>query len=139
LNEPLCPSFNCVDGALLIGIIGHEGEVNYINPAPIVDIEFVNTANQAPRPPEQRFRFAAPCIKSSCAHWDGDRCGVVDLAIQSTQQANDDSIGSSKSLPKCSIRSKCRWFAQRGRDACSVCPAVFNYYPSQEAEESWMT
>ena len=27
-------------------------------------------------------------------------------------------------LPKCSIRSHCRWFFQHGRDACAVCPLI---------------
>ena len=27
-------------------------------------------------------------------------------------------------LPRCAIRRTCRWFAQRGADACAVCPRV---------------
>ena len=27
-------------------------------------------------------------------------------------------------LPHCAIRRDCRWFAQRGADACAVCPRV---------------
>jgi hypothetical protein len=134
--EPLCPSFPCVDGALLIGIIGPDGKVNYLRPAPTVDPEFVELAGQG-RPAEQRFRFAAPCATSACAHWSGTRCGVVDHALSAAQRsaaAGSTAAGSaeerpagSEPLPRCSIRSSCRWFAQRGRDACLVCPSVFNY------------
>jgi hypothetical protein len=31
---------------------------------------------------------------------------------------------SSAELPRCAIRSSCRWFAQRGAEACAVCPLV---------------
>jgi hypothetical protein len=27
-------------------------------------------------------------------------------------------------LPRCSIRRQCRWFQERGRDACAVCPLI---------------
>jgi hypothetical protein len=131
MGEPLCPSFNCIEGASLIGIIGPDGEVNYVNPSPTVDADFVERASQLRRPAEQRFRFAAPCVKSSCVHWTDARCGVVDLAISVAEQPNEDTAASSETLPKCSIRSKCRWFAQRGRSACGVCPSIFNYQPPE--------
>ena len=133
--KPLCPSFKCVDKALLIGIIGADGKVNYVNPAPTVNPEFVEVASQG-RPPEQRFRFAAPCVTSSCAHWSGARCGVVDLALSVAESSPEDPAASSEPLPRCAIRSQCRWFAQRGRDACRVCPSVFNYQPAEVGARS---
>ena len=135
MTEPLCPSFNCVEGASLIGIIGPDGKVNYVNPAPTLDVAFVELAGKLRRPPEQRFRFAAPCVKSSCTHWTEARCGVVDLAISVAERSTQEAGASSEPLPKCSIRSKCRWFAQRGRNACDVCPSIFNYQPPEPPSE----
>jgi hypothetical protein len=133
--EPLCPSFTCVDKALLIGIIGPDGKVAYLNPAPTVDQKFVDVASQG-RPPEQRFRFAAPCVTSSCAHWSGARCAVVDHALSVAEGSTESPAAtSSEPLPRCAVRSQCRWFAQRGRDACKACPSVFNYQPSEVGVE----
>lgn len=67
--------------------------------------------------PEKRLRFAQPCIQEQCAHWHDSRCDVADAAVAQVPSA-------AESLPRCSIRAECRWFAQRGREACRVCPFV---------------
>ncbi|HEX4729283.1 MAG TPA: hypothetical protein VH298_15865 [Jatrophihabitans sp.] len=66
-DATLCPSFHCADGALLIGVLGPDGTVGYLNPAPTIDPDFVAVAEQQPRPAEQRFRFAGPCATSALA------------------------------------------------------------------------
>jgi hypothetical protein len=124
-EQLLCPSARCGEGALLVGIIGPDGKIGYVNPALPIDKKFVERSRGG-RGPEQRFRFAAPCQKSGCVHWSGTRCGVIDqarAASEATQTGND----SLDLLPRCGIRRQCRWFAQSGLDACSVCPFVFNY------------
>lgn len=127
-RQLLCPSSLCIDGAFLIGVIGSKGKVAaYLNPAPRIDKEFVKKAHQG-RVPEQRFRFASPCQESACVHWTGNKCGIIDHAKSAAQETQTD-IGTKKLLPKCAVRSKCRWFAQTGSDACHVCPHVFNYSP----------
>jgi hypothetical protein len=120
----LCPSFRCVEGAILLGIIGPDGKVGYIRPAPTIDDEFVSQAREG-RTPEQRFRFAAPCQESGCEHWSGARCGVVDQSLVAAEVAHTELV-IPDTPPRCDIRSRCRWFAQAGFDACSVCPFVFN-------------
>jgi hypothetical protein len=126
---PLCPSFHCVAGAALLGIIGSNGEVAYIRPAPIVDQGFVENA-KGDRSPEERFRFAAPCVTSSCSYWKEAKCEVVDHAIAVGETLIESA--SVQALPRCDIRSDCRWFAQRGRAACMVCPSIFNHHPEVE-------
>jgi hypothetical protein len=122
-SQLLCPSSRCGEGSLLLGIIGSDGKAGYINPAPMVDKKFVENAGCAP---EQRFRFAAPCRESACAHWTGTRCGVIDHAT-SVAESTDIGTDSPNPLPRCAVRSRCRWFAQHGQKACFVCPSVFNY------------
>jgi hypothetical protein len=128
-EEPLCPSYTCAEGAALIGIIGSEGRVQYLGTPLTVDRRFVAEATEG-RPPEQRFRFAAPCAKTACAHWADAECKVVELALAASAKLADDSGGVPDALPACAIRSECRWFAQRGRDACDVCPSIFNFHPA---------
>jgi len=121
----LCPSAHCEEGALLVGVIGAEGKIAYINPALPVDKSFRERAFTG-RTPEHRFRFAATCQESGCMHWTGTRCGVIDQAIEAAEATKNRECVS-KPLPKCGIRMQCRWFAQRGSYACGTCPFLFNY------------
>lgn len=112
----LCPSANCQEGAILIGIVMRDGRVAYSAGQIIVNQEFVETA-RAGRAPEKRFRFGGLCVKSGCRQWSNDRCGVIDSLVE---PEND----SPAVLPECSIRPQCRWFNQSGASACAVCPDV---------------
>ena len=118
----LCPSARCEDGAILLGIVGKNGVVGYVRPLMRVDEAFVRKAREG-HAPERRFRFSQPCIESACKQWSGDRCGVIDRALPAAEEAGA-SYTSGKALPRCTIRPRCRWFAQAGRDACAVCPLV---------------
>jgi hypothetical protein len=125
LERQLCPSARCVEGVLLLGIIGSDGRVGFISPNLRVNKEFVEKVSKG-RAAEQRFRFAAPCQESDCMHWTGEKCAVIDQA-RGAAKTTQTSIDSSELLPRCGVRSRCRWFAQVGPDACLVCPFVFNY------------
>jgi hypothetical protein len=119
--ERLCPSGRCVDGAILLGVVDADGVVGYITPQLVVDQDFVERAH-AGRAPQQRFRFSEPCQQSACLQWAGGRCTLIDRALAVERSPGVDEAQAS--LPKCSIRARCRWFAQRGREACKICPLV---------------
>lgn len=121
-RDRLCPSARCEEGAILIGIVGENGVVGYITPQMKVDSDFVHQAHMG-RVPEKRFRFSQPCIESGCRQWTGSRCGVIDRVLKVAEEANATDA-STAALPKCSIRPRCRWFAQVGSRACAVCPLV---------------
>jgi hypothetical protein len=121
-DERLCPSARCEEGAILLGIVGKDGVVGYVRPRVAVDAEFVRRAREG-RTPEKRFRFSQPCIESGCQQWTGDRCGVIDRVLPAAQEAGAIDT-SANALPRCTIRPRCRWFAQVGRRACLVCPLV---------------
>jgi len=116
----LCPSSRCEDGARLIGIVQRDGTVAFTPDDLRVDADFVKIARQG-RKPESRFRFAGPCHRAHCAHWTGERCGVVDAVLH---HVSETAMVINPSLPSCSIRSVCRWFEQSGSDACRACPLV---------------
>jgi hypothetical protein len=126
------PSPSRQEGALLLGIVGSDGKVGYINPAPMVGKEFVEKAREQGVAPEHRFRFAAPCLETGCTHWSGTRCGVIDQA-KSVSETTQRDVDQTDSLPRCAVRPDCRWFAQVGPAACSVCPTVFNYVAPEAA------
>jgi hypothetical protein len=120
----LCPSARCEEGAILIGLVGGDGQISYLFPSMEIDDEFVKRAH-AGRSPERRFRFAQPCVRERCCEWTGERCGVIDrlvdevAALEPTQWTEPG-----RSLPHCSIRPNCRWWIQTGPEACRTCPLV---------------
>jgi hypothetical protein len=116
-DKKLCPSYNCKDGAILLGVVMRDGRVAFSADRITVDREFVETAREG-RTPEKRFRFGGQCIEGGCNQWTGKRCGVIDKVIETNER---ESIAD---LPACSIRSECRWFSQRGAEACAICPDV---------------
>jgi hypothetical protein len=125
VDGPLrCPSAPATEGALLIGIVDADGHVvNLGTPLPI-DETFIETA-RSNGAPEERFRFSSPCQTDRCCHWKGHECGLIgelyESACNKSLVAEDDST---HGLPRCGIRAECRWWSQRGRDACAVCPLV---------------
>jgi hypothetical protein len=119
-----CPSALCEEDAILLGIVGSDGRVGYVSPKLTVTAEFVQIALKGSAP-EARFRFAKPCIESDCAHWIGSRCDFIERATSSSQEGVDANIP----LPACVIRQSCRWFTQKGSQACSVCPEVIRNKP----------
>jgi hypothetical protein len=114
-----CPSAPCAPGAVLFGVRTSAGRIAYVRPAVRVDDDFVARAKLKGRP-EARYRFSAPCIEAGCPQWTGTGCGVLDQVIA---EESPLSAGAA-TLPACTIRRTCRWYAQRGRDACTVCPLV---------------
>ena len=113
-----CPSAFCQEGALLLGVMTASGTLAYVRPPTRVDADFVARAKAMGRP-ESRFRFSAPCIEAGCPQWTGDGCAVVDKVLE-----EETPVEASGQLPRCGIRSTCRWYAQRGAAACAVCPLV---------------
>ncbi len=103
---------------LLLGIVREDGKVTFVSNRITINREFVEIAHQG-RPPEKRFRFGNKCIEEGCKQWTGRKCGIIDeiIKLPATKSLTTE-------LPKCSIRSECRWFQQSGIRTCNVCPYV---------------
>nr|WP_245432573.1 hypothetical protein [Mesorhizobium loti] len=85
-----------------------------------IDADFIARASKAGTP-EARFRFAGRCVEGKCRQWTGNSCGVIEKVLAGmTDQAIDPAAG----LPRCAIRGSCRWYTQRGGDACRACVYV---------------
>jgi hypothetical protein len=112
----MCPSGRCVPGALLLGVVQGDGSVGFLKGRLAIDEAFVASAKAA-GDPERRLRFSEPCVQGACHQWDGARCGVIEGVLASGLEGKDG-------LPDCAIRPACRWFVQRGAEACAVCPFV---------------
>lgn len=118
-TEPCCPSSPASTGSVLLGIVGPTG-LAYLTPRMTVSPDLLeNLGPEEDR--EKRYRFADTCATTGCKHWSGRDCRLIDQVIESGKELPGES---EPSLPKCSIRAGCQWFAQRGASACRVCPLV---------------
>jgi hypothetical protein len=126
----LCPSWQCEEGATLLGIVLGDGRVAFAKDRIVIDAAFVEAAHQG-RSPEKRFRFSSACRKNGCVQWTGDRCGVIDRVLERTPPTS-----ASGPLPKCAIRPNCRWHLQSGDQACYACPEVMTDERPEEVAAS---
>ena len=113
-----CPSAPPDADSVLLGIVAAPGQIVYITPNPPVTPQLLDTFERQGIPPENRLRFAGPCMEHNCVQWAGSRCGLIDRVVDHFGERD------SAELPKCGIRNTCRWFAQHGRNACTSCPEV---------------
>jgi hypothetical protein len=120
-DQTLCPSAPAAPGSLLIGVVEATGLVANITTPLTVDASFIAGA-KLHGPPEQRFRFASPCQQQRCGHWTGHECGLIGQLYDVAAEQGEELAA--HDLPRCGIRASCRWWHQRGRDACAVCPLV---------------
>jgi len=122
----LFPSSPSHAATRLIGVVGEGRRVAPVVPAPPVDRDFLEAARPH-GPLETRFRFASPCAENGCRQWTGSGCGVIERvldALAAPQNAEAMAGSKAQGLPRCSIRGRCRWFAQRGPSACFGCRFV---------------
>ncbi|HSK47220.1 MAG TPA: hypothetical protein VLA05_04345 [Coriobacteriia bacterium] len=119
-GQHLCPSAPAAEGAILLGVVGPDGELGYVQPLIEIDAEFLDLARERGRP-EERFRFSSPCLEAGCGYWTGSACGVLEQVLSARDKGQ---IPPAEDLPHCMIRRSCRWYAQSGSDACLVCPFV---------------
>jgi hypothetical protein len=64
--------------------------------------------------PTEVFRFAAPCATHACQHFDGQQCSLARRIVSRLPVIENE-------LPSCAIRPACRWFRERGPEACLRC------------------
>lgn len=130
-KQLLCPSAPADAKAILLGVIQPDGSVAFIKDRMKVTREFLDIVAKG-RTPETRFRFSAPCIGGACKQWVNGGCSLPDRLpdMMPRSEVRD------APLPSCSIRSQCRWFDQRGAEACRICPMVITRGDSQELTQN---
>jgi hypothetical protein len=115
-----CPSAPAEPGAGLLGVLGPDGKIHNLRTLMPVDEDFL-AAVRLRGAPEERMRFSNRCQTSGCSQWTGTRCGVIDRAMKEMEVPG---APPADSLPPCSIRGSCRWFAQNGPKACHTCAFI---------------
>lgn len=129
----LCPSTTHPEkeGSVVFGVVGGTVEsprLAYLRePQPVTD-ELL--ALSGPVTPTEVFRFAAPCARSGCQHFDGTDCRLAKRIVTMLPTVVDV-------LPACQLRSNCRWWQQEGKSACLRCPQILTktYHPSEKLRQ----
>ena len=128
--ETLCPSANHrIEQAVLFAVVGgtpDKPDVAYLDKTyPITDsiLQMAGTVD-----PTEVFRFAAPCFKAACEHFNSEHaaCQLAAKVVKLIPVVVNK-------LAPCPIRSECRWWQQEGVAGCQRCPQVvtLNYAPSE--------
>lgn len=126
----VCPSANHKEaGAVLFAVVGgtpEQPDVAYLDEAQPVTKDILDLAGTVD--PTEVFRFAAPCSKTGCQHFNGEKssCQLATKVVQLLPVVVNK-------LAPCAIRSTCRWWQQEGVAGCQRCPQVvtLNYAPSE--------
>ncbi|MBI3218422.1 MAG: hypothetical protein HYZ44_02825 [Bacteroidetes bacterium] len=119
-EKKTCPSSVAAPGAQLIGVVNSGGIVDILKKPLTLDAAFVEEVQKG-RSPEQRFRFAGRCVQSGCNQWKSGGCSVIQRVTDAMKHdINDSEIN----LPACGIRKTCRWYFQKGKLACAICPLI---------------
>ncbi len=94
---------------------GADGGVSYLDePLPAAEVMSMVPEGIEPR---RILRFASHC-EATCANRVGSECGLINRisAVPAPPHA--------AAVPRCHLRTKCKWWQQKGVDACHRCPAV---------------
>jgi hypothetical protein len=127
----LCPSAPADEKAILLGVIQSDGSVAFIKDRIEVTREFLDIAAKG-RAPETRFRFSSTCIGSACKQWVNGGCSLPERLANMIPRSD----ATDAPLPSCSIRDQCRWFDQRGSDACRICTLIVTRGDPQSSESN---
>ena len=112
-----------MEGARIFGVISGtaaEPRVAYLKESAVVEPSALERVGSVD--PTRVFRFAATCEESQCVHFNGSRCTLAERIVAKLAPVVD-------TLPPCLIRPTCRWYAERGAEACLRCPQVVTMVP----------
>ncbi len=116
-----CPSGRGRVGAHLLGFQTGSG-LAFVDPPLPVTPDFLERVAATGGEAEARFRFTEPCVERGCAQWGAKGCGVIEKLLSAKEEPG--APAATGDVPPCALRSRCRWFAQRGGEACRLCTYV---------------
>jgi len=131
-HQLLCPSApGSLDDSVLIGVVTSHPDGARVVPtegAFPVTPDILKLAE--PVSPSEVFRFASACRGAKCMHFENNACQLAVRSVKRLEPVVEE-------LPKCPIRSLCRWFRQEGPAMCKRCPQVITdqYRPYKQMLE----
>jgi hypothetical protein len=94
---------------------GPAGQVTYLA-EPIPAAALAGTIPEGVSP-TRILRFASHCT-ADCANRIGSECGLINRVAVLPASLESGAV------PRCHLRPRCKWWEQKGVDACIRCPAV---------------
>lgn len=112
-----CPSgLSDAPESVVLGVrSGPTGQATYL--AEPVPAAAVAHAVPADVPPTRVLRFASHCT-ASCANRIGTQCGLINRVTVLP------ALSATGAVPRCHLRPRCKWWDQKGIEACLRCPGV---------------
>jgi len=114
-----CPSAQPdMEGARVFGLIAGdpaEPRIAYLSRDAVVEVSRAIALDDVA--PTEVFRFSAKCEQHRCSHFDGNFCTLASRLHGVLKPVVD-------SLPACTVRPSCRWYAEQGREICLRCPQI---------------
>jgi hypothetical protein len=107
-----------MEGARVFGLIdgdAAESRIAYLSRDSVVELSRVAALGDVA--PTEVFRFSAKCEEHRCSHFDGNICTLASRLRGVLEPVVD-------SLPACTVRASCRWYAEQGREICLRCPQI---------------
>nr|MBB6141726.1 hypothetical protein [Mucilaginibacter sp. X5P1] len=115
----LCPSSAVSEGSRILGVKQQDGTIGIL-PIPIkLNHDFNQNCISQNINPIEHFRFVNNCIDSKCRQWINNKCSITAKALSVLNM-----IPIEEHLPKCGIRSDCRWYKQERASACKFCKYI---------------
>ena len=111
----------------MIGVVQHaghgdapDGEMAHVEVAYVAaPVSFTAELRALTEPVDaaEVLRLAGPCVEERCAHHIDNRCTLGDRVVAELPPVV-------QRVPRCSIRRRCRWYAEQGVAACLRCPGI---------------
>lgn len=121
-----CPSSRPdIERAAVFGVVAGTPDaprVRYL--AGLVPVAEVLGDHPAPLPLTEFLRIAAPCVEARCRHHADGQCRLGE-GLARLGRSMADGAG----LQPCPLRASCRWWHERGGDACAACAGVVTDRP----------
>jgi hypothetical protein len=115
-----CPSASeqLPDSKVFALVVDAEGPIRlgYLDPQAVESLPVALDHTQAILG-RTNARFTAACQESRCGNFSSGRCSLSKKIVTHLSPVVD-------ALPKCAIRSTCRWFFEERGEACLRCPQV---------------
>ena len=125
-KQAWCPSGDpSLPETVVLGVQSYErGELTYLA-EPIAAAEALEMVPEGVAP-TRILRFASHC-STGCSHRDGPDCTLIKriMAIPAAEPGTT-------SVPRCHLRSHCKWWDQVGVEACQRCPAVSTMHSADD-------
>lgn len=117
-----CPSYFPSLKAKIIGVKSTD-KVHILPQALSISEEFLKKIENS-KIAVTDFRYSGKCMEGKCKQWGNGQCGLVANVLEKMNAIDTE-------IPNCPIRTTCRWYSQKGADACKVCEQV-SYYMEEK-------